>query len=73
MSAPWPPCGVIITSNVGLVVPAGIPADSKSSVGLGLSIAREIIEHMNGNISLDKSNKSDYPGACFLIILPVKQ
>jgi len=45
----------------------------KNHTGLGLSIAREIIEHMNGNISLDKSNKSDYPGACFLIILPIKQ
>ncbi len=45
----------------------------KNHTGLGLSIAKEIIEHMNGNISLDKSNKSDYPGACFLIILPVKQ
>ena len=45
----------------------------KNHTGLGLSIAREIIEHMNGNISLDKSKKSDYPGACFLITLPVKQ
>jgi len=45
----------------------------KNHTGLGLSIAREIIEHMDGNISLDKSNKSDYPGACFLITLPIKQ
>jgi len=45
----------------------------KNHTGLGLSIAREIIEHMKGNISLDKSNKSDYPGACFLITLPIKQ
>jgi signal transduction histidine kinase len=45
----------------------------KNHTGLGLSIAREIIEHMNGNISLDKSNKSDYPGACFLITLPIKR
>jgi two-component system, OmpR family, sensor histidine kinase ChvG len=45
----------------------------KNHTGLGLSIAREIIEHMNGKILLDKSNKSDYPGACFLIILPIKQ
>ena len=45
----------------------------KHHTGLGLSIAREIIEHMKGNISLDKSNKSDYPGACFLITLPIKQ
>jgi len=45
----------------------------KSHTGLGLPIAREIVEHMKGNISLDKSNKSDYPGACFLITLPIKQ
>jgi len=45
----------------------------KNHTGLGLSIAREIIVHMRGNISLDKSNKSDYPGACFLITLPIKQ
>ena len=45
----------------------------KNHTGLGLSIAREIIEHMNGSISLDKSDKSDYPGACFLITLPIKQ
>ena len=44
----------------------------KNHTGLGLSIAREIIEHMNGKISMDKSTKSDYPGACFLIILPVR-
>ena len=44
----------------------------KNHTGLGLSIAREIIDHMNGKISLDKSTKSDYPGACFLIILPVR-
>ena len=45
----------------------------KNHTGLGLSIAREIIEHMHGSISLDKSDKSDYPGACFLITLPIKQ
>ena len=44
----------------------------KNHTGLGLSIAREIIGHMNGKISLDKSTKSDYPGACFLIILPIR-
>ena len=44
----------------------------KNHTGLGLSIAREIIEHMHGSISLDKSDKSDYPGACFLITLPIK-
>ena len=37
----------------------------KNHTGLGLSIAKEIIEHLNGNIILDKSNKSDYPGVFF--------
>jgi two-component system sensor histidine kinase ChvG len=44
----------------------------KNHSGLGLSIAREIISHMNGKISLDKSNKIEYSGACFLIILPIR-
>ena len=43
----------------------------KNHTGLGLSIAREIITHMNGKLYLDKSNKSEYAGACFFIILPV--
>ena len=45
----------------------------KHHSGLGLSIAREIIMHMNGQLILDKSDISEYSGACFLIILPVKQ
>ena len=45
----------------------------KNHTGLGLSIVKEIIGHMKGNISLDVSNKSDYSGACFLITLPIKQ
>lgn len=45
----------------------------KNHSGLGLSIAREIIIHMNGQLVLDKSDKSEYSGACFLIILPIKQ
>ena len=45
----------------------------KNHTGLGLSIAREIITHMEGKLQLDKSDKSDYSGACFLIILPVRQ
>ncbi len=44
----------------------------RNHTGLGLSIAREIIKNMNGYISLEKSNKSYYSGACFLITLPVK-
>ena len=44
----------------------------KNHTCLGLSIAREIIDHMNGKISLDKSTNSDYSGACFLIILPIR-
>ena len=44
----------------------------KNHTGLGLSIAREIITHMNGKLYLDKSNKSEYSGACFFIILPVR-
>ena len=45
----------------------------KNHSGLGLSIAREIISNMNGKIALNKSNKVDYSGACFLITLPIKQ
>ena len=45
----------------------------KNHSGLGLSIAREIIRYMNGQLVLDKSDNSKYSGACFLIILPVKQ
>ncbi len=44
----------------------------KNHSGLGLSIAREIIIHMNGKISMGKSNKIEYSGACFLITLPVR-
>ena len=45
----------------------------KNHTGLGLSIAREIITHMEGKLELDKSEKSEYAGACFLIILPIRQ
>ncbi len=45
----------------------------KNHTGLGLSIAREIITHMDGKLKLDKSEKSKYSGACFLIILPIRQ
>ena len=40
----------------------------KNHSGLGLSIAREIITYMNGQLVLDKSDNSKYSGACFLII-----
>ena len=55
-----------------------VQADSSTTrkyggTGLGLSIAREIITHMDGKLQLDKSEKSEYSGACFLIILPVRQ
>ena len=45
----------------------------KSHSGLGLPIAREIITHMNGKLFLEKSDKTEYSGACFLIILPIRQ
>ena len=45
----------------------------KNHTGLGLAIAREIITHMDGKLELDKSEKSEYSGACFLIILPIRQ
>mgnify|MGYP001228658131 FL=1 len=44
----------------------------KNHTGLGLSIVKEIVTHMNGQITLDKPDKNDYSGACFLIILPVR-
>jgi len=43
-------------------------ADSKSSVGLGLSIASDIIRSHGGNINLDKSKMN---GLCVKIFLPV--
>ena len=43
-------------------------ADSKSSVGLGLSIASDIIRSHGGNIKLEKSTLD---GLCVKIFLPV--
>ena len=43
-------------------------ADSKSSVGLGLSIASDIIRSHGGNIKLEKSSMN---GLCVKIFLPV--
>ena len=43
-------------------------ADSKSSVGLGLSIASDIIRSHGGNITLDKSKMN---GLSVKIFLPV--
>ena len=42
-------------------------ADSKSSVGLGMSIASDIIRSHGGNIKLEKSSMS---GLCVKIFLP---
>ncbi len=46
--------------------------DNNNHSGLGLSIAREIINHMAGKLFLEKSNINEYTGACFLITLPIK-
>ena len=43
-------------------------ADSKSSVGLGLSIASDIIRSHGGNIKLEKSSLN---GLCVKIFLPI--
>ena len=43
-------------------------ADSKSSVGLGMSIASDIIRSHGGNIKLEKSSMS---GLCVKIFLPI--
>ena len=43
-------------------------ADSKSSVGLGLSISSDIIRSHGGNIKLEKSNMN---GLCVKVFLPV--
>ena len=40
--------------------------------GLGLDIARHIIESFGGKIYLGKSDVNSYYGACFVIELPVK-
>ena len=45
----------------------------KNHSGLGLSIAREVISHMEGVLFLEKSDNFEYSGACFFIILPVRQ
>ena len=46
--------------------------NTKNHSGLGLSIAREIITYMKGQLFLEKSDKSLYSGPCFLITLPIK-
>ena len=46
--------------------------DRNNHTGLGLSIAREIILSFKGFIKLTVSDKNDYSGACFTIILPVR-
>ena len=42
--------------------------ESKSSVGLGMSIASDIIQSHGGNIKLDKSKMN---GLCVKVFLPV--
>ncbi len=46
--------------------------DANNHTGLGLSIAREIINHMNGTLKALQSDNIEYSGSCFLIVLPVK-
>tara|TARA_B100001250_G_scaffold234748_1_gene201622 strand:- start:691 stop:1230 length:540 start_codon:yes stop_codon:yes gene_type:complete len=46
--------------------------DRNNHTGLGLSIAREIILSFKGTIKLTVSDKKNYTGACFIIILPVR-
>ena len=40
--------------------------------GLGLSIVREILHSFKGSIKLTESDKKNYSGACFEIVLPIK-
>jgi len=46
--------------------------NNRSHTGLGLSIAREIIQSFKGSLKLTKSDKNDYTGACFALILPIR-
>ena len=46
--------------------------DSSNHTGLGLSIVKEIIQSFRGTIKLVISDKNNYSGACFIIILPVR-
>ncbi len=47
-------------------------ADKGDHSGLGLSISREIVNSFGGVIKLVKSDRQLYPGACFMINLPLK-
>ena len=47
-------------------------ADKGDHSGLGLSISREIVNSFGGVIKLVKSDRQLYPGACFIINLPLK-
>ncbi|PPR49622.1 MAG: Sensor-like histidine kinase senX3, partial [Alphaproteobacteria bacterium MarineAlpha5_Bin5] len=46
--------------------------DKDHHTGLGLSIAKEIILSFKGLIKLTVSDKKNYSGACFVIILPIR-
>ena len=75
---------VVLISDQG----QGIPQDLKSKIferfytdrlsnqdlhtGLGLSIAKKIIESFSGSIKLINVNSKKYLGACFEINLPLK-
>ena len=44
--------------------------NSKGEIGLGLTISKLIVEHLNGNIYVDsKENK----GSCFTFVLPIEK
>ena len=49
------------------------PSDQINHTGLGLSIAKNIIESFSGSIKLTTINSNQYLGACFEINLPLKE
>ena len=46
--------------------------DKEKHTGLGLAIVKDIIYTFKGSIKLSKSDKLTYPGACFVVKLPLK-
>ena len=49
------------------------PSEQSSHTGLGLSIAKKIIESFSGSIKLINAQSQKYFGACFEINLPLKE